>query len=274
MDSSEPSSSKQEEEDEEEGDEIGNNKQASSLYCFMSLRRAAPARPCFRYAQLFGIAAAATLISIVMMIVLIKHSRLLHHEFAVNHPEFTVPFSAMNPSKLLEEVLQNKNVYLLSQQLANQDWWNLFLNEYNITPPLRIPLPLMQKKRRPGLELAQSGATAKYPIIMIPGFVTSGLEFWSGSECARNQYHFRQRLWTAVGSAKSFLGDRECWRQHMLLHPFTGSDPDPQIRLRAASYVIELVWMGYIALYEVLLLFYCCLLLFFFFFCMKVGLTL
>ena len=36
---------------------------------------------------------------------------------------------------------------------------------------------------RPGLQLAKSGLRAKYPVILIPGFVTSGLELWNGLDC-------------------------------------------------------------------------------------------
>jgi hypothetical protein len=220
---SEPSSSKQEEEDEKIC-----KQQASSSSYFTSLQ-GSPSR---------WIAAGAASLALLVIALVVKYTPvgLLHHEFTVNvSPELGV--APLSPSKLLEEVLRNKDAYL--SQLANQDWWNVFMSEYNITIPPSLLLPQSKKKRlRPGFEMANKGATAKYPIIMIPGFVTSGLEFWgSGQECARTQkYHFRQRLWTAVGSAKSFLGDRECWRQHMLLHPWTGGDPDdPPIRLRAAT---------------------------------------
>ena len=96
-----------------------------------------------------------------------------------------------------------------------------------------IPLSyLTMEKKRPGFQLAQQGATANYPVVLLPGFVTSGLEVWGGKECGRK--HFRQRLWAAIGGAKSFLMDRDCWREHMMLDPMTGGDP-PDIRLRAAQ---------------------------------------
>ena len=40
-----------------------------------------------------------------------------------------------------------------------------------------------RKPDRLGLQLAKRGLRAKYPIILIPGFVTSGLELWAGHEC-------------------------------------------------------------------------------------------
>lgn len=91
---------------------------------------------------------------------------------------------------------------------------------------------MTQEKTRPGYQLAQQGAKANYPVVMVPGFVTSGLEVWGGKDCARK--HFRQRLWAAFGGARSFLTERDCWKQHMMLDPWTGSDPH-DIRIRAAE---------------------------------------
>lgn len=95
------------------------------------------------------------------------------------------------------------------------------------------PLAYMdQEKTRPGYLLAKEGAKAKYPIVMIPGFVTSGLEVWQSKECGKK--FFRQRLWTAMTAARSFILDKECWRQHMMLDPVSGGDPEG-ICLRAAQ---------------------------------------
>lgn len=91
---------------------------------------------------------------------------------------------------------------------------------------------LPDRKVNVGLKLAQQGATAKYPIIIIPGFVTSGLEVWSGKECVKG--FFRQRLWATLTAARSFLVERECWKAHMMLDPITGEDPD-DIRVRASE---------------------------------------
>lgn len=76
------------------------------------------------------------------------------------------------------------------------------------------------------------GAYVKHPVVMIPGFVTSGLELWEGTSCAKK--HFRQRLWGSMSMARTFFSDRECWRKHLSLHPRTGMDP-PNVRLRAAQ---------------------------------------
>lgn len=90
----------------------------------------------------------------------------------------------------------------------------------------------LEENTRIGYQLRMQNAYAKHPIIMIPGFVTSGLELWEGTACAKK--HFRQRLWGSVSMAKTFLADRQCWREHLALHPTTGMDP-PNIRLRSAQ---------------------------------------
>lgn len=78
----------------------------------------------------------------------------------------------------------------------------------------------------------KKGAQAKHPIVLIPGFVTTGLELWEGHECFKK--HFRQRLWGSVSMAMTFFADRECWRKHLALDPKTGLDP-VGVRLRAAQ---------------------------------------
>lgn len=100
---------------------------------------------------------------------------------------------------------------------------------------------------RPGYLLREQGATASYPVVLIPGFITSGLELWDGEECARS--YFRQRLWGSLPVfVQSFFTDNECWRRHLSLDPDTGMDPE-NIRLRAvqgfeaADYVMSTFWV-------------------------------
>ena len=52
-----------------------------------------------------------------------------------------------------------------------------------------IPIPSIftedeSAKRRPGRVLHEEGLRPKYPVIIVPGFVTSGLELWQGKPCA------------------------------------------------------------------------------------------
>eukprot|EP00559_Dactyliosolen_fragilissimus_P000194 CAMPEP_0184874214 /NCGR_PEP_ID=MMETSP0580-20130426/42267_1 /TAXON_ID=1118495 /ORGANISM="Dactyliosolen fragilissimus" /LENGTH=556 /DNA_ID=CAMNT_0027377195 /DNA_START=526 /DNA_END=2197 /DNA_ORIENTATION=- len=52
-------------------------------------------------------------------------------------------------------------------------------------------------------------------------------------ECAKS--NFRRRFWGSIPVfAQSFFSDSDCWRRHLSLDPFTGSDP-PDIKLRSAQ---------------------------------------
>jgi phospholipid:diacylglycerol acyltransferase len=88
-----------------------------------------------------------------------------------------------------------------------------------------------QELLRPGFHLKEKGAEGKYPIIMVPGFVTTGLEVWDGKQCAKN--YFRQKMWGGVGSVQHWLMERHCVLEHLSLDPITGKDPEG-IRIRAA----------------------------------------
>ena len=89
-----------------------------------------------------------------------------------------------------------------------------------------------EESSRIGYQLQQQNASAKYPIVMIPGFVTSGLEVWQAKACMKK--HFRQRIWGSASMASLFFGDRQCWREHLTLNRKTGMDP-LQIRVRNAQ---------------------------------------
>lgn len=45
----------------------------------------------------------------------------------------------------------------------------------------------------PGVRLKREGLTAIHPVVLVPGFVTGGLELWEGRPCAEGL--FRKRLW-------------------------------------------------------------------------------
>lgn len=39
---------------------------------------------------------------------------------------------------------------------------------------------------RVGLHMQRKGLRAKYPVILVPGFVTSGLEMWASHDCFKS----------------------------------------------------------------------------------------
>jgi phospholipid:diacylglycerol acyltransferase len=107
-----------------------------------------------------------------------------------------------------------------------------WLRSFNQTLPSMNAYVTQAPALRPGFQLAEKGAKSKYPVIMVPGFVTSALEVWQGKECAKQL--FRQRVWGGIGMVQHFLMDRHCVLEHMALDPMTGKDPE-NIRVRAAA---------------------------------------
>ncbi|EFJ42118.1 hypothetical protein VOLCADRAFT_97885 [Volvox carteri f. nagariensis] len=57
---------------------------------------------------------------------------------------------------------------------------------------------------RPGLVMARRGYRAKHPVVIVPGFVTSGLELWQGLPCGRR--YFRQRMWGTLAMVQDPAG--------------------------------------------------------------------
>jgi len=106
-----------------------------------------------------------------------------------------------------------------------------------------------KKEPSPGSQLASQGALAKHPVIMVPGFITSGLEFWSGEECYSSWIKPRQKVWGSLHIfLQSVLSDLQCYTRHLALDPITGQDP-PNIKLRSASgfdaadYFMSTLWV-------------------------------
>jgi hypothetical protein len=92
---------------------------------------------------------------------------------------------------------------------------------------------LTQEILRPGFQLARNhNVKGQYPIVMIPGFVTSGLEVWKGKDCMEK--FFRERVWGGFGSAQYWLRERYCLMENLALDPVHGGDPEG-IKLRSAQ---------------------------------------
>ncbi|KAL9252195.1 putative phospholipid:diacylglycerol acyltransferase 2 [Drosera capensis] len=103
-------------------------------------------------------------------------------------------------------------------------WWVLLL-VYQWIPNGLIGV---QVNGSPGERLRGEGVRALYPVVLVPGIVTGGLELWEGRPCAQGL--FRKRLWG--GSFAEIFKRPRCWLEHLSLDKETGLDP-PGIRVRA-----------------------------------------
>ncbi|KEQ89966.1 Phospholipid:diacylglycerol acyltransferase [Aureobasidium pullulans EXF-150] len=83
-----------------------------------------------------------------------------------------------------------------------------------------------------GLHAQSQGITAKHPVIMIPGVISTGLESWGTDEPSRQ--YFRKRLWGSWSMMRALVLDKAGWKRHIMLDKKTGMDP-PGIKLRAAQ---------------------------------------
>lgn len=83
-----------------------------------------------------------------------------------------------------------------------------------------------------GLAARAEGVEAKFPVIMIPGVISTGLESWGTEEVS--QQYFRKRLWGSWTMMRAMVLDKAVWKRHIMLDKDTGLDP-PGIKLRAAQ---------------------------------------
>lgn len=98
----------------------------------------------------------------------------------------------------------------------------------------------------PGRLLRAKGVRGKYPVLMIPGITSTGLELWEGQACA--QSFFRQRLWGTLTMMRFMIMDGACWMQHLKLNSSTGGDPEgiklrPAQGLEAADFILPGFWV-------------------------------
>lgn len=95
---------------------------------------------------------------------------------------------------------------------------------------------IMSESFAVGNALRAQNLTAKYPVVLIPGVISTGLESWGlegTPECPSQQY-FRKRLWGSWHMLRSMFLDKPCWLKHIMLDTETGLDP-PHFKLRAAQ---------------------------------------
>ncbi|KAK9829180.1 hypothetical protein WJX72_004349 [[Myrmecia] bisecta] len=110
---------------------------------------------------------------------------------------------------------------------------HLNVTQFEVLSGIKLPAFLYSNETvRPGLELLKEGYKPKYPVVIIPGFITSGLELWKGLPCAKK--YFRQRVWGSMTMTQQFLMDTQCWLSHLTLNATDGLDP-ADVKLRAST---------------------------------------
>ncbi|KAH8844229.1 hypothetical protein MCOR27_007167 [Pyricularia oryzae] len=83
-----------------------------------------------------------------------------------------------------------------------------------------------------GVKAKTEGLQAHFPVVMVPGVISTGLESWGTANSSRP--YFRKRLWGSWTMMRALVLDKEAWKRHVMLDKVTGLDP-PGIKLRAAQ---------------------------------------
>lgn len=122
---------------------------------------------------------------------------------------------------------------LLREKFSSQLEWSARKKEELLASFDHAPLLSSAAERRPGQVLAQEHAVSAYsPVVLVPGFTSTGLEIWAGSECSKS--YFRQRMWGTTRMLQQFMLNQKCWLEHVMMDRRTGLDP-AGIHLRAAT---------------------------------------
>ncbi|KZS88907.1 phospholipid diacylglycerol acyltransferase [Sistotremastrum niveocremeum HHB9708] len=83
-----------------------------------------------------------------------------------------------------------------------------------------------------GEKAKERGLSTEFPVVLVPGVVSTGLESWTTSPEYRS--FFREKLWGGFHMISQVTLNRDKWVSALLLDPVTGIDP-PGIKLRAAQ---------------------------------------
>ncbi|KDR75256.1 hypothetical protein GALMADRAFT_280005 [Galerina marginata CBS 339.88] len=103
---------------------------------------------------------------------------------------------------------------------------------------LRSNIPEVWKFNNDGREfqvgeaMKARGLEAEFPVVLIPGVISTGLESWSTAPEYRP--FFREKLWGGFNMLSQVTFNKEKWISAMMLDPITGLDP-PDAKIRAAE---------------------------------------
>ena len=83
------------------------------------------------------------------------------------------------------EIMQRRVQPWLDPVVEQLQSMNINVTQLELPHGVRLPAVFRQDNPpRPGRELRKRGLAPKHPVIIVPGFVTSGLELWHGVACA------------------------------------------------------------------------------------------
>ncbi|TDL20055.1 phospholipid diacylglycerol acyltransferase [Rickenella mellea] len=117
-------------------------------------------------------------------------------------------------------------------QIPGLDWTRIEAEWNNFKIPELWKLNNDGREYQVGEAMKERGLTAKHPVILVPGVISTGLESWSTSPEYRN--FFREKVWGGFHMISQVTFNRERWMAGLMLDPETGLDP-PDVKVRAAQ---------------------------------------
>ena len=108
----------------------------------------------------------------------------------------------------LSFMLPADSVRNLFEKMNAMDWSKRMRDDFFASFDLRPSAQQSGDIDRPGIQLAQNNTVGYSPIVMLPGFTSTGLEIWEGRECSRA--YFRQRIWGTARMLQQFMMNQVC----------------------------------------------------------------
>ncbi|KAG6911172.1 hypothetical protein DXG01_003912 [Tephrocybe rancida] len=165
-----------------------------------------------------------------------------------NKPTYSVDTPGLVGTALALSLMEPKDIHGIHTHMS------VFMDQYNIYMPdlpgfdltrvetewsrFRSSIPEIWKFNNDGREfqvgeaMKARGLDAEYPVVLIPGVISTGLESWSTSPDYRA--FFREKLWGGSNMISQVTFNKEKWISAMMLDPVSGLDP-PNIKIRAAE---------------------------------------
>ncbi|CAK5281824.1 unnamed protein product [Mycena citricolor] len=166
----------------------------------------------------------------------------------IAYKRFLFPLGLITGALIAFSLIEPRDIQDLHAHLT------LLLGEYDLALPnipgldlsaletewqrLRSNIPEVWKLSTDGREFQVGEAmkerklTAQFPVVLIPGIISTSLESWSTEPEYRP--FFRQKMWGGFSMLSQVTFNRDKWINAMLLDPVTGLDP-PGAKVRAAE---------------------------------------
>ncbi|EJD08429.1 Lecithin:cholesterol acyltransferase [Fomitiporia mediterranea MF3/22] len=136
---------------------------------------------------------------------------------------------------LLEQSQTDVGSFLTNLMTSIDLDWGRFETEWEAFKA-KIPEPWKLnndgREFKVGERMRDRGLRAEYPVVLVPGIISTSLESWSTREEYRGW--FREKVWGGLHMVTQVTFNKDKWMNAVMLDPITGLDP-PGVKVRAAQ---------------------------------------